>query len=641
MIFLSLSFATFLVSSLFKRKFSCPGVILGALLGLIPALQVLMSGGSWEERWQGGIPGLTLSFGIDSLSAFFLVAILFISALTALYSWGYLKSRPSLAKYFSLFSLLVGAMEAVVVARDGFLFLICWEVMSLASFFLVTAEHETHRVRHAGWIYLIATHLATGFLLVFFVLLFGKAGSFYFGDFAHLKALPASLSSLLFLMALIGFGTKAGIFPFHVWLPYAHPAAPSPISALMSGVMIKTGIYGILRALTFLGPPQIWWGELCIALGVLSAFLGILYALMQHDLKRLLAYSSVENIGIIVTGIGLGLVGTTLHRPIVQLLGFCGALFHVWNHALFKGLLFLGAGNVVHATHTRYIDRLGGLFKKMPATTVLFLIASVAICGLPPLNGFISEWLITIGLFHASQSSAHLPLFLSVVGIVGIAFTGGLAILCFTRVFGVVFLGEPRTPMGEVREAPLLMCLPMGILAVLCMVLGFFPKLVLPILISICQQLDPSLLSYAEPDKVFSSLSVIGFVFVGLLVFTVLLLLAWRLWFKNRSVRKAPSWDCGYAFPSPRMQYTASSFSEPVGNFFKALLKPATTFKADRFEEQVSDFSERVLFEPLFEKITGLLSFVRARQKSTIQAYLKLIFITLIVLLLWEVWFGI
>lgn len=620
---------------------SCLGVILGSLLGFIPAIQVLTSGVSFEEAWQGEIPSLTLALGVDNLSAFFLVAILFISALTAIYSLGYLKGQPHVAKYFSFFPLLVGAMEAVVVARDGFLFLICWEVMSLASFFLVTAEHESHKVRHAGWIYLIATHVATGFLILFFALLFGKVGSFDFGDFAHLSSLPASLSNLLFLLALVGFGTKAGLFPFHVWLPHAHPAAPSPISALMSGVMIKTGIYGILRTLTFLGPPPLWWGETLLTLGILSAVLGVLYALMQHDLKRLLAYHSVENIGIIVIGIGLGFLGTTLHRPLLQLFGFTGALFHVWNHAIFKGLLFLGAGSLVHATHTRFIDRLGGVLKKMPITGTVFLIASAAICGLPPLNGFISEWLIYMGLFHASQSSSHFPLFLVVAGIIGVAFAGGLAVACFTKVFGVVFLGEPRTTLEGVKESSPLMGFPMIILALLCLALGLYPQLVLPLLVSVSSHLNPSLSSHASIQESFAPLETIRFVFLLLLIFTTLSLLVWRLWFKRKTTRTSLTWDCGYTLPSSRMQYTSSSFAEPVGSFFRVLLKPVTYLKADRFEEHVHDFSERVFFGPLFAKISSFLSGVRARQSSTIQAYLKLIFITLMALLLWEVWFGI
>jgi len=607
--------------------------MVGSVTGLIPAVFVLAGKGPLSS---------SLPIGLDLLSAFFLIAILFVSLLTALYSWGYLKGEPHMTVYCTFFPLLVGAMEAVVVARDGFLFLICWEVMSLASFFLVTAEHETPKVRHAGWIYLIATHLATAFLMAFFVILFKKAGSFAFDDFVRLSPLSASLSGILFLAALIGFGTKAGIFPFHVWLPHAHPAAPSPISALMSGVMIKTGIYGILRAFTFLGPPPLWWGETLIVAGIFSAVLGVLYALMQHDLKRLLAYHSVENIGIIVIGIGLGFIGRTLHNPILQLLGFTGALFHVWNHAIFKGLLFLGAGSVVHATHTRAIDRLGGLLKKMPVTGTTFLIASAAICGLPPLNGFISEWLIYVGLFRASQSLSQLPLFLSVAGVVGIAFAGGLAIACFTKVFGVVFLGEPRDPtIDGVKESSLSMRVPMGILALLCIGLGLYPQFVLPVLISICQQLDPSLLLTSALNETFSSLSTISIIFVMLLILIASLLIFCRFQLKSKIIRKALTWDCGYALPSSRMQYTAASFGEPIGTFFRVLLKPITSSRADHFEEHVVDLSERSFFAPLFQRANRFLTFVRRQQRNRIQDYLMYIFMTLVILLLWEVWFGI
>lgn len=607
-----------------RRLSACGGVILGSLLGLVPAVQVLITKTPLEIFLGNPIPGLSIRLGIDPLGAFFLAALFLLSLLAGVYGLGYFRDHPRLCASLPFFPLLVAAMGWVAAAENGFLFLLAWEGMSLASYFLVITEHQTPKVRHAGWVYLTATHLATAFLAAFFVILYVKNGSFDFQAFTG-----QGPSGLLFLLMLAGFGTKAGIFPLHVWLPHAHPAAPSPVSALMSGVMIKMGIYGILRSLTFLGPPPLWWGEVLVVLGILSAVLGVLYALMQHDLKSLLAYHSVENIGIIVIGIGLGLIGMTLDKPILQILGFAGALFHVWNHALFKGLLFLGAGSVARATHTLLIDRMGGLFKKMPVTGTTFLIASAAICGLPPLNGFVSEWLIYLGLFHAAQSLSQFPFFVAAAGIIGIAFAGGLALACFTKVFGIIFLGEPRQPLTEPSpEAPLSMLWPMGLLSALCIFLGLFPALVFPLLISVASKWAPLLPFYARHYPVFSSLMTLQIVLALFLGFLLLFFLAGGFFFGRKKARPAVTWDCGFAAPSPRMQYTAASFAQPVGAFF-------------RLGEHPEDLSEKVLLAPLFEKVSRFFAWIRKGQRSQVQDHLKWIFATLIILLLWEVWIGI
>ena len=309
------------------------------------------------------------------------------------------SGRKNLGAYWFFFNGLAASMAMVAVAANGVLFLICWEVMALCSFFLVTFESEEESVQRAGWTYLVATHIGTAFLLVLFLMLGRQAGggSLDFDTFLAARGHMGAAADVLFLLALVGFGAKAGFVPFHIWLPEAHPAAPSPVSAVMSGVMLKTGIYGILRTLTFLGAPHLWWGWLLIATGLVSGIFGVLMALAQHDLKRLLAYHSVENIGIIALGLGLGVLGVAWRLPALAVLGFAGGLLHVVNHALFKGLLFMGAGSVQHATGTREIDLLGGLIKRMPWTGRTFLIGAVAICGLPPLNGFVSELLIYTG----------------------------------------------------------------------------------------------------------------------------------------------------------------------------------------------------------------------------------------------------
>ena len=422
---------------------------------------------------------------VDALSAFFLIPILGLSALAAIYGgeylWGW-REKKSLGASWFFFNLLVASMMMVVLARNGVLFLVAWEVMALASFFLVTFEDEKDSVREAGWTYLVASHLGTAFLLALFVLLGREAGSLDFDRFGAVASLAPSAVSGLFLLALIGFGTKAGFMPLHVWLPEAHPAAPSHVSALMSGVMIKTGIYGLLRALTFLGPPLAWWGWTLIGIGLTSGVLGVLFALAQHDLKRLLAYHSVENIGIIALGLGVGLVGLSNGSPLLAVLGFGGGLLHVLNHAVFKGLLFFGAGAVLHGAGTREIDHLGGLAKRMPWTAATFLVGSVAISGLPPLNGFVSEFLIYLGAFNGVTQRAGVAVPLLAV-IAGLALIGGLAAACFTKTFGIVFLGEPRSEQAaRAHEAGAAMRWPMVLLAAACVAIGLCaPLMVRPL----------------------------------------------------------------------------------------------------------------------------------------------------------------
>ncbi|MBI4357607.1 MAG: hydrogenase [Gammaproteobacteria bacterium] len=631
-----------------KKIWALGSVLAGSLLGLIPAFQVLRNKITFAYSFKETLPGLKFQFGCDELSAFFLIPLLGLSAGIALYAFGYLKKEKHLLGSLACFPLLVAAMMGVLVAQDGFSFLIVWEIMSLTSFFLVTTEHGNREVRFSGWIYLVTTHCATLFLLVFFILLFKKTGSFAFQDFTLLSS-KSYLTGFLFLAALIGFGTKAGIFPFHIWLPHAHPAAPSYISALMSGIMIKTGIYGILRAVTFLPPLPLWCIESLLVLGILSTVLGVLYALLQHDLKRLLAYHSIENIGIIIIGIGLGLLGRHTHNAAIEFLGFAGALFHILNHTIFKGLLFLGAGNIIQATHERRIDQLGGLLKFMPLTGITFIIASLAICGLPPFNGFISEWLIYMGLFDGVKDLPRGPFSFCIASLVGIAFAGGLAIACFTKVIGVVFLGLPRTK----RELPLqegswLKRLPMIILAILCFVLGVMPQLVLPFILPTLPVLGLKVPASALnlPIQSLQTFSVTFMILIGIFILIALIYKALLL---NKTKRLAPTWDCGLREPSARMQYTASSYAEPLSTFFYFLTGPTVHFqtlkgifpKTTSFKTHVEDLAERNLWTPFVQKTVEIMSWVRKQQQNQIQNYLAYIFVTLILLLLWEVWVGI
>ena len=532
-------------------------------------------------------------------------------------------------------------MVLVVIARNAVLFLVAWELMALTSFFLVTFEDEKESVRKAGWTYLVASHLGTAFLLAMFVLLGREAGSFDFDRFAP------SAAGVLFLLAVIGFGTKAGFMPFHVWLPEAHPAAPSHVSALMSGVMIKMGIYGLLRTLTFLGAPPLWWGWLLIGIGLSSGVLGVLFALAQHDLKRLLAYHSVENIGIIALGLGVGLLGISSGSTALTVLGFAGALLHVINHALFKGLLFLGAGAVAHATGTRELEHLGGLLKRMPLTAATFLIGAVAISGLPPLNGFVSEFLIYLGAYRGAMGFDVHAVGPGLAVIVGLALIGGLAVACFTKAFGIAFLGEPRSDhTRHAHEPGWAMRGPMLALALGCGLIG----LLAPVVVGV---LAPTLVNVTKlsPDAVHDGLAVavnpLWFVTgAGIGLIALIGALAWlrRRLLAKRSVQTAVTWDCGYAQPSARMQYTASSFAQPLTELFAPVLRtrrnltqPTKIFPhSSSLATETPDVADEMVYRPVFAGIDGVLARLRWLQHGNVHLYVLYIALTLLVLLVWK-----
>jgi formate hydrogenlyase subunit 3/multisubunit Na+/H+ antiporter MnhD subunit len=622
------------------------GAVAGCLLGLLPASRVLLGGSNSSLRLPWEVPGGAFFVQLDALSAFFLLPILGLSALAAVYGseylWAY-QHKKWLGPPWFCFNLLVASMVLVVIAHNGVLFLVAWEVMALASFFLVTFDDEAEAVRDAGWTYLVATHLGTAFLLAFFVLAGRASGSL---DFDRLSATSAE-ASILFLLAVVGFGTKAGFMPFHVWLPEAHPAAPSHVSAVMSGVMIKTGIYGLVRMLTVLGPPPAWWGWVLCGIGLSSGIFGVLFALAQHDLKRLLAYSSVENIGIIALGLGVGVLGLSGGDPMLTVLGFAGALLHVVNHAVFKGLLFLGAGAVAHATGTREINRLGGLLKRMPWSGAAFLTGAAAICGLPPLNGFVSEWLIYLGAFHGAISPGRTPALPALTVIGGLALIGGLAAACFTKAFGIVFLGTERTDLSaHAHEPGLAMRLPMLALAAGCMLIGCFAPWVVGALAPVVERATglPAESVRANLTNATRPLLFVVLATLGLLV-VIALLAGWRRWMlAGRRVEESLTWDCGYAQPSPRMQYTASSFAQPLTDLFGLLLQTRRRMVAPTgfFPREASlvtetpDVCAEYLFRPVFRGIGHGLASLRWLQHGRVNLYVLYIALTLLVLLIWK-----
>lgn len=626
------------------------GAVLGCLTGLIPTIGALWSGRTEVLHRAWNVPCGSFSVQLDSLSALFLLPIFVLCALAALYgsqSMAIHPGRKSPGVFWFFFNLLSASMALVALAANGVLFLMAWEVMAVASFFLVTFENERESVRRAGWIYLVATHLGSAFLLVLFLLMGSRAGagSLDFDQFLAMRGQMTTIADTLFILAVIGFGAKAGFIPLHVWLPEAHPAAPSHVSAVMSGVMIKTGIYGLLRTLSFLGAVPLWWGWLLIGIGLTSGVLGVLFALAQHDLKRLLAYHSVENIGIITLGIGVGLLGMAVGAPALTVLGLGGGLLHVINHALFKGLLFLGAGSVLHATGTREMDRLGGLIKRMPWTGATFLIGSVAICGLPPLNGFVSELLIYLGAFRA-VGEQHAPAAGAAV-IIGLALIGGLAAACFTKAFGIVFLGEPRSEQAaHGHEVTWVERISMLALAGGCVLVGLFAPQAVRLTSGAAAIVSGLSNDVVQAHMSFAVVPMHRTVWIAGIFIVSVLLLVWARCrvLSGRRVDEAGTWDCGYTRPAASMQYTSSSFAQPLVKMFQPFLHPSVKWTQAEglfpsqagFHTHTDDLFTRHLYHPIFLSVEQLALKLRFLQSGRIQLYILYIGVTLLALLIWN-----
>ena len=616
------------------------GSVIACVTGASGALASLVRRGSSALRGTWSLPLGEPHVAMDALSAFFLLCIFVVSGLAAVYASGYLPSyigRRRLGPAVALFNLLVAAMAGLVIARDGILFLMNWEVMSFASFFLVTFENEREDVRRAGMSYLVASQFGVVFLFILFVLLGRSSGTYDFDRFAA----TGGLANACFLLAVVGFGSKAGFWPLHFWLPEAHPAAPSHVSAVMSGVMIKLGIYGLLRTLTFLGPPAVWWSTVLLLLGAISGLAGIVHALAQRDLKRRLAYSSVENIGLIGLGIGLGLLGQSRGNALVSFFGYSGALLHVLNHGLMKGLLFQGAGSVIHATGTRSLESMGGLYRKMPTTALSFLVGSVAICGLPPLNGFAGEWLIYVGAFHGAERLPTAGAVPALVALPVLALIGGLAAACFVATFGTVFLGLPRTEGGpRAHEAGLAMRSTLGIGSLLCVAIGLWPAGALRLVVPAVALVSEVPAWASDVTTPLLAISRAAFV-LGLLVAALALLR--RALLRGREVTQGVTWGCGYAAPDSRMQYTASSFAQPLLAPFAPITHvrvdeegPSGYFPRDaRYHEEIGDVGERFLV-PGTRRVVHLLSQLRVIQQGRVQLYVVYIVATLVALLVFE-----
>jgi hydrogenase-4 component B len=620
------------------------GAVLGGAVGLVSTVRVLLGGPPEGLRLPWPVPYGSFTVELDALSALFLLPVLALSGLAAVYGSEYVLAHeggqaPATSWFF--FDLLVASMVLVLIARNAVLFLVGWELMALASFFLVTADEMDASVREAGWTYLVATHLGTACLLVLFVLLGGGADPLDFDRFA-----VAPNGGVLFLLAVVGFGTKAGLMPLHVWLPEAHPAAPSHVSAVMSGVMIKTGIYGLVRVLTLAGPLPEWCGWVLVAAGAGSGVLGILSALGQRDMKRLLAYSSVENLGIIALALGLGLVGLHAGATRVAVVAFAAAFLHVINHAAMKGLLFLGAGAVAQQTGTRRLDMLGGLLRRLPQTGTACLAGSVAIAGLPPLNGFASEVLLFLGAYGGTISLGGARALPAVVTIGALALIGGLAAACFAMLFGIVFLGEPRSEAARrAREPAWAMRAPLVLLAAACVLLGAFSPLLVrhlePVLVQVTA-LPPDVVR-SDLAQAVAALAAVVRTCIGFVILIGVFAAVRRWLLARRPVLAGPTWDCGYAMPSTRMQYTASSFSRPLTITFGMLLaaeqrsEPPRGFFPRRafLVTEARDLGREWLYAPAFRAMGRGLARFRWLQHGQVHLYVLYIALTLIALLLW------
>jgi len=589
-------------------------------------------------------PFAQFTAGVDSLSLFFAIPMLILVVACSLYGTQYFRGHHPGALHWFNYAMLIAGMLMVLCARNGILFIIAWEIMSFASFMLVITDSDKKDVIRAGWIYFVTAHVGTAFLLLTFFMLAAPVNSFEFSAFAtaHYSSLQ---SNLIFIFAMIAFGMKAGFIPFHIWLPLAHPVAPSHVSAMMSGIMIKMGIYGILRAMLFITPYHSWWGITLILLGSLSGILGVLFAIGQRDMKRLLAYSSVENIGIILLGIGIGILGMTYHHPIVATLGFAGALLHVINHSIFKALLFLGAGAVIRQTGTGKIDALGGLIKKMPWTAGLFLMASLAITGLPFFNGFISEILIYSAAITGSVNGTEtLFTVMSAVIVVSLATIGGLAGACFTKVFGTVFLGLTRDEsIKSITEVPALMKIGMSFLGVLILLIGMFSFIIIPFLKQPLHQLTSlDIDSFLSP--IVSITSTLSIYLGAALMLIVTISLVRFIFFRRQTVLNAETWGCGYTRPETSMQYTASSFAEPITTTFSTILASHTEkeFSKDPFPQKrwklsahVNDWVLNKIFIPLVKFVDKLLNLFRWIQCGKAGVYVLYMIVTLLTLIIW------
>jgi formate hydrogenlyase subunit 3/multisubunit Na+/H+ antiporter MnhD subunit len=598
-----------------------------------------------------GLPWLGASFRIDALSAFFLAVVNLGAAAASLYALGYGRSEEAPERVLPFYPAFLAGMNLVVLADDAFSFLLAWEFMSLSSWALVIAHHRDRTNVYAGYVYLIMASFGTLILLLAFGLLAGTDGLYNF-DAIRATQHSSGLAAAALVLVLIGTGSKAGLIPLHVWLPLAHPAAPSHVSALMSGVMTKVAIYGFVRIVfDLLGEPAWWWSIVVLTLASATSVMGVLYALMQHDLKRLLAYHTVENIGIIFIGLGLALAFQAHGMTAAAALAFTAGLLHVFNHSVFKSLLFFGAGAVLNATGKRDMEHLGGLIHRMPQTAFAFLVGCVAISALPPLNGFVSEWLTFQAILLSPQlPSWGLKLLVPAVGAL-LALSAALAAACFVKAFGITFLGRPRTPEAErARETDSFSLAAMFFFAALCLIAGVLPGIFIdalsPVALGVFGDRMPfqrgvqwlSIIPIAEGRSSYNGLLVFLFITISgsLAAFAIHRLATDRL-------RRGPAWDCGYPDLDPATQYTASSFAQPIRRVFGSVVFRAREYgqmplpgdnRPARLTVELRDLIWDVIYPPIGAAVSLTADRVNHLQFLTIRQFLSLVLAALVALLL-------
>lgn len=645
----------FIKSNKHKSVFTYAPTTVAAIFLIILSINVILNEPTKYSVYE--IEHLTkFEIMIDGVSSFFLLIMGLVLFAVSIYSISYSKEYDDNANNFSLglfFNIFILSMVLVLISNDAFFFLVSWELMSLTSFFLVIYEHREHNNIKSGLNYLIMTHFGTGFILASFFVMSAQTGSFSFDSFRD--EMPSYLRDIAFVLAIIGFGTKAGLVPFHVWLPKAHPSAPSNASAVMSGVMIKVAVYGLVRFVfdfssTDAYPDYLWWGVGMVALGSVSALIGVLYALVDHDIKRALAFSSIENIGIIFIGLGLAIVFLSFDLVSLSILAFVASMFHVLNHAVFKSLLFMSAGSIHYSTGTKNIEELGGLIKKMPYTGLLFLVGSIALIGLPPLNGFISEWLTLQSFLAISQiPSSVLQVSLAFASLV-LVLTMGLSAVTFVKLFGIAFLSKGRSVKAvNAIEVPRLMLVGKLVLASLCVVFGILPFIGINLItrafglpntpIGI---FEPILLKNTAGNNFASiTLPVLVVIFAAVLVALFLLIRTTN----KTGTRIAGTWDCGFGGLSERTQYTATSLTGPLRRVFGAFYAPHNEITRDYYSNQydvksvnIVSSTKNVFDEKVYPKIVfsclAILDKIRRIQTGKVNSYVLYIMIALVTLLL-------
>jgi formate hydrogenlyase subunit 3/multisubunit Na+/H+ antiporter MnhD subunit len=623
--------------------------LLGSLCGAGLAVVGLWATQSPPEQWTLplGLPDLPFHLRSDALSGVFLTLLGAASVGTSVFGAGYFRTGEGAAPGLLCvqYHVFLASMGGVLLADDAYAFMVSWETMALASYFLVTTQHRIPEIRRAGFLYLLIAHVGAISILLSFGVLQGGRWEFTF-DAMRGAALSPGAAAAAFLFALCGFGAKAGLVPLHVWLPEAHPAAPSPVSALMSGVMLKTAVYGMLRvSFDLLGSPVWWWGLVALGVGLFTAFYGVVFAAVQTDMKRLLAYSSIENIGIVFTGIGLALVFAGSGMSTLAALALVALLYHCLNHALMKSLLFLGTGSVLHATGERNLGKLGGLLRRMPWVGWLTLVGALAIAGLPPLNGFVSEWLLLQSFLFADEIPHPFVNMLLPLGAAVVALAAALAAYVMVKFYGVIFLGAHReSSLERAHDCGILERIGLGWLAAGCLALGLLPVQVLAVLdaapeLLIGSRLEQSserwwLLAPATSTRASYGPMVFFLVVLAVVIVTMLTV---RLFYHRRIRRSAP-WDCGFGRLTPRMQDTAEGFGQPIRHVFDGFFRvdrelPTPFDRAPKYRVTVTDQIWRWLYAPLGGAVQTAANAVAWLQQGRVATYLLYSFVTLLVLL--------